>query len=203
MYSNCLPPSDDSRSGRGEIGPTQNEPTAEDKMLTRITTKPQLITAVSAAEARLMEWLARYSVDLLRISVGLVFLAFGVLKFFPGLSPAQELAGRTVEMLTFGLVPDQLAVLMVATLETTIGLLLVTGRWLRLGIALLIVAMAGILSPLVLLPDELFRGRIYAPTLEGQYVFKDLVLVSAAFVIAARALGARMVPAHRPLGRAS
>lgn len=165
-------------------------------MVTHTTTKPQLMTAVAAAEARLMEWLARYSVDLLRISVGLVFLAFGVLKFFPGLSPAQELAGRTVEILTFGLVPDQVAVLMVATLETTIGLLLVTGRWLRLGIALLVIAMAGILSPLVLLPDELFRGRLYAPTLEGQYVLKDIVLVSAAFVIAARALGARMVPAR-------
>jgi putative oxidoreductase len=144
-------------------------------------------------EARVTRWLARYSVDALRISLGLVFLAFGVLKFFPGLSPAQELAGRTVEILTFGLVPDQLAVPMVAMLETTIGLLLATGRWLRFGIALLIVAMAGILSPLVLLPDELFRGRIYAPTLEGQYVLKDVVLLSAAFVIAARALGARMV----------
>jgi uncharacterized membrane protein YkgB len=162
------------------------------------TTKPQFMAALGAAEARLMEWLTRYSVDLLRISLGLVFLAFGVLKFFPGLSPAQELAGRTVEILTFGLVRDQLAVLMVATLETTIGLLLVTGRWLRLGIALLIIAMAGILSPLVLLPDELFRGRIYAPTLEGQYVLKDVVLLSAALVIAARVLGARMVP-----GRAS
>jgi putative oxidoreductase len=164
--------------------------------MSQIATKAQPRAVRREAEARVMEWLARYSVDLLRISVGLVFLAFGVLKFFPGLSPAQELAGRTVEILSLGLVPDQVAVLMVATLETTIGLLLVTGRWLRLGVALLILAMVGILSPLVLLPDELFRGRIYAPTLEGQYVLKDVVLVSAAFVIAARALGARMVPAR-------
>jgi putative oxidoreductase len=162
-------------------------------MTTYAMTKAQFMAAAQEVEARVTRWLARYSVDALRVSLGLVFLAFGVLKFFPGLSPAQDLAGRTVEILTFGLVPDQLAVPMVAMLETTIGLLLVTGRWLRLGIALLIVAMAGILSPLVLLPDELFRGRIYAPTLEGQYVLKDVVLLSAAFVIAARALGARMV----------
>jgi putative oxidoreductase len=163
-------------------------------MTTYATTRTQFMSAVQEAEARVTRWLARYSVDVLRISLGLVFLTFGVLKFFPGLSPAQDLAGRTVAILTFGLVPDDSAVMMVATLETTIGLLLVTGRWLRLGIALLIVAMVGILSPLVLLPDELFRGRIYAPTLEGQYVLKDVVLLSAAFVIAARALGARMVP---------
>jgi putative oxidoreductase len=161
--------------------------------MTYTNTRELFIATMSTAEARLLEWLARYSVDLLRISVGLVFLAFGVLKFFPGLSPAQDLAARTVEILTFGLVPEQVAVLMVATLESTIGILLITGRWLRLGLALLSVAMVGILSPLVLLPEELFRGRIYAPTLEGQYVLKDLVLLSAAFVIAARALGARMV----------
>jgi putative oxidoreductase len=162
-------------------------------MTTHATTKAQFMAAVQEVEARVTRWLARYSVDVLRISLGLVFLAFGVLKFFPGLSPAQDLAGRTVQLLTFGLVPDEAAVLMVATLETTIGVLLVTGRWLRLGIALLIVAMAGILSPLVLLPDELFRGHNYATTLEGQYVLKDVVLLSSAFVIAARALGARMV----------
>ena len=148
-------------------------------------------------QTRLTEWLARYSVDLLRVSLGLVFLVFGVLKFFPGLSPAQDLAGRTVEILTFGLIGDELAILMVAALETTIGILLVTGRWPLIGIGLLALAMVGILSPLVLLPDELFRGRIYAPTLEGQYVLKDVVLLSAAFVIAARALGARMVLRER------
>lgn len=163
-------------------------------MTNHTAAKTQVVAAMEQAEARVTGWLARYSVDVLRISLGLVFLAFGVLKFFPGLSPAQELAGRTVEILTFGIVPDQNAVVIVAALETTIGLLLVTGRWLRVGIALLSVAMVGILSPLVLLPDELFRGGIYAPTLEGQYVLKDVVLLSATFVIAARALGARMVP---------
>jgi putative oxidoreductase len=167
----------------------------EDEMTDHATTQRRVMASLEGAEAHVTGWLARYSVDVLRITLGLVFLAFGVLKFFPGLSPAQDLAARTVEMLTFGLVPDQVAVLMVATLESTIGLLLVTGRWLRLGIGLLIVAMAGILSPLVLLPDELFRGQIYAPTLEGQYVLKDIVLLSAAFVVAARALGARMVTA--------
>jgi putative oxidoreductase len=168
----------------------------EDETVTHATRRQPGNSAIHAAEAHLIEWLARYSVDLLRVSLGLVFLSFGVLKFFPGLSPAQELTGRTVETLTLGIVSDQLAVPLVATLETTIGVLLVTGRWLRLGIGLLIVAMTGILSPLVLLPDELFRGAVYAPTLEGQYVLKDVVLLSAAFVVAARALGARMVPAR-------
>jgi putative oxidoreductase len=166
--------------------------------MTYQTTATLFISAIRAAEARLTDWLARYSVDLLRVSLGLVFLGFGALKFFPGLSPAQELTGRTIEILTFGLVPHQVALPMVATIETAIGLLLVTGLWLRAGIALLIMAMIGILSPLVLLSDELFRGRLYAPTLEGQYVLKDVVLLAGGLVVAARALGARLVPERSP-----
>ncbi len=43
------------------------------------------------------------------MSLGLVFLWFGFLKFFPGLSPAQDLAARTVDKLTFGLVQPGVA----------------------------------------------------------------------------------------------
>ncbi|MGH2377693.1 MAG: DoxX family membrane protein [Candidatus Limnocylindria bacterium] len=144
------------------------------------------------AETRLTRFLARYSIDLLRISLGIVFLAFGVLKFFPGLSPAEGIAVRTIESITLGLVPDGIASASVAGLEVAIGTLLLTGRWLRLGLVLLAIALVGILSPILLMWDEMFRGAIYAPTIEGQYVFKDIVLVAAAAVVAAQALGARM-----------
>jgi hypothetical protein len=104
------------------------------------------------------DWLARYSVDLLRISLGLVFLGFGVLKFFPGLSPAESLAAQTLDILTLGLLPERLGLIAVAGLETLIGLLLLSGRWLRLALGLLAVELVGILSPIVLLPGEMFRG---------------------------------------------
>jgi putative oxidoreductase len=143
---------------------------------------------------RLPTWLALHSVTLLRLSLGVVFLGFGVLKFFPGLSPAAELAGATFSELTFGLVPESLGLLFVAVLETAIGLSLLTGRLLRVGLALLGVAMVGILSPLVVLPEELFHGALWAPTLEGQYVLKDVVLLAAAVAVAASVFG------RRPLG---
>ena len=146
--------------------------------------------------------LLRISIDLLRISLGLVFLSFGVLKFVPGLSPAEGIATRTVDKLTFGLMPDALALVFVATLETAIGLCLMTGRHLRLGLALLGVAMVGVLSPLVLFPGELFSRQGYAPTLEAQYVFKDIVLLAAALVVSAGALGRHrsVAPAVRSAG---
>ena len=156
-------------------------------------------------EAVASGWLARHSVDVLRVSLGLVFLGFGVLKFFPGLSPAENMAEDTMSALTLGLVPESVGLVLVAALETAIGLSLTTGRWLRLGVALLGVAMVGILSPLVLLTDDLF-ARPYEPTLAGQYVLKDLVLVAGGLVVASnvlrgRRLADRLEPAPRPAVR--
>jgi hypothetical protein len=70
---------------------------------------------VDALDARFTSWMSRVGVRLLRISVGIVFLWFGVLKFFPGLSPAQTLATNTMHILTFGMVPAQTALLTLAT----------------------------------------------------------------------------------------
>jgi putative oxidoreductase len=139
---------------------------------------------------RLTGWLTRYSIVILRVSLGLVFLGFGMLKFVPDASPAQELSVRTVETLTLGLVSGEAARLLTATLEVFVGLTLVSGVLLRAGLLVLGVAMVGIMSPLVLFFAELFPG---APTLEAQYVLKDIVLVAAGLVVAAKALGARMV----------
>lgn len=154
---------------------------------------PRLETSVAAAERQLAQWLATHSVSALRISLGLVFLGFGILKFFPGMSPAESLAGQTFNILTFGLVPERAGLVMVAGLETVIGLLLLSGRGTRLALGLLVIQLGGILSPLVLLPGEMFRADPIAPTLAGQYVFKDIILVAAAMVVGAKALGARMV----------
>ena len=143
------------------------------------------------ADARLAGWLARVSPTLLRISLGLVFLGFGLLKFVPGLSPAEDLAQRTTSALTFDLIPGGVGIVLVAMLETAIGLSLVTGRYVRFGLALLGLAMVGILAPLALFPDDLFSRQYNAPTLAGQYVVKDIVLLAAALTVAADAFGGR------------
>ena len=155
----------------------------------------QLIRShLDAPLASIDGWLARQSITLLRWSLGAVFLGFGLLKFFPGVSPAEYVATETTSMLTFGLIGHGPALIGVAILESAIGVCLLTGRFLRLGLALLGVAFVGILSPLVLLADELFTGPSNAPNLLGQYVFKDLILVAAGLVVLAMARGAELVP---------
>lgn len=116
-----------------------------------------------------------------------------MLKFVPGLSPAQDLATRTTDILSFGLVPAGLSIVVIAALECTIGLGLISGRRMRLVLALLGFQMIGAMSPLSLFPGELFGGPFHAPTLEGQYVIKDVVLISAGLVLGATVHGGRIV----------
>lgn len=146
-----------------------------------------------AFDVRLTRWTARHGITLLRVSVGLVFLWFGVLKFFPGLSPAQDLAARTIGALTFGRVPGTVSVPLLAALETAIGLGLLSGRFLRATLLLLLLQMAGTVTPLLLFPHETFTLFPIAPTLEGQYILKNVVLVSAAILIGATVRGGLVI----------
>ncbi|MBP7693417.1 MAG: DoxX family membrane protein [Anaerolineales bacterium] len=155
-------------------------------------------------DVALTRWMARYGVSGLRVSLGIVFFWFGVLKFFPGLSPAQDLAARTIETLSFGWVPPAVSVPVLAAWECLIGLGLITGRFMRATLLLLILQMLGTVTPLALFPAETFTRFPYAPTLEGQYIIKNVVLVSAAVVLGATVRGGDLVAdpelARRPAG---
>jgi uncharacterized membrane protein YphA (DoxX/SURF4 family) len=149
-------------------------------------------------DVRLTTWMARYGVSFTRVALGIVFLWFGVIKFVPGWSPAGDLATRTIDLLSFGLISPSIALPLLATWETLIGLGLLSGRFLRVTLLLLFVQMPGTMMPLILFPAETFRAFPYAPTLEGQYIIKNLVLVSAAIVIGATVRGGQLsqTPLH-------
>ena len=141
----------------------------------------------------LTRWLARHGVTLLRISIGIVYFWFGVLKFFPNLSPAQDLAARTIETLTFGVVTPEVALPVLALWECVIGIGLITGKFMRVTLLLLVVQMLGTITPLILFPQETWTVFPIAPTLEGQYIIKNIVIVSAALVLGATVRGGAMV----------
>lgn len=148
-------------------------------------------------DARLTGWMARFGLRLLRVSLGIVFLWFGVLKFFSGMSPASDLAARTIDVLSFGAVPATVAVPLLAGWECLIGIGLLFGIFMRTTLLLLAVQMAGTLTPLILFPGEVFTRIPYAPTLEGQYIIKNAVLISAAIVLGATVRGGGLVSSDR------
>ena len=128
-------------------------------------------------------WMNRNGLQLLRISLGIVFVWFGVLKFFPGLSPAQGLAINTIKLLTFNLVSEAIIINGLALWEVLIGVGLISGRFMRETLLLLFLQMIGTFSPVFLFPSEVFTRIPYAPTLEGQYIIKNIVIISAAIVL--------------------
>ncbi len=138
-------------------------------------------------EAGLKVLLQRWSIPMLHIALGAVFAVFGILKVFPGVSPIEPLVLATWEKLSFGLVTGQAAMVLTAAMEVIAGLLIMVGGGLaRVGLVVLAVTFVGILSPIVLLPHEVFAAT--GPTLIGQYIFKDAVLIAAALVVASRVL---------------
>lgn len=150
-------------------------------------------------DTRLTSWMARYGVLLLRLSLGVVYLWFGALKFIPGASPAEDLALRTTEILTFGLVSGSVALPVLAAWEVLIGLGLIVGIGMRVTLLLLALQMVGTVSPLFLFPQETFALFPLVPTLEGQYIIKNLVIASAALVIGATVRGGKLVSDPEPI----
>src|SRR3954467_15909156 len=133
-----------------------------------------LYTIFNQVDSRITCWMARNGILLLRLSLGIVFFWFGALKFFPGMSPAQDLAARTIERLSFGLVHASVSVPVLALWECLIGVGLLSGKFLRATLLLLAVQMIGTVTPLLLFPSEVFTRIPYAPTLEGQYIIKNV-----------------------------
>jgi len=118
----------------------------------------------------------------LRVALAVIFVWFGALKPL-GLSPAAAMVQATVGWLP--LLDPAAWVAVIGWWEVAIGVTFLFHRTLRLAIALLALQMAGTFMPLVILPDTTFQpGRYpYAPTLEGQYIVKNLLIIAAALVV--------------------
>ena len=127
-------------------------------------------------------FMRRWGVLALRLSLGIVFVWFGILKPL-GLSPAEPLVKATV--LWLPIFSPESWLMIIGGWEVAIGVTFLFQRTLRIAIGLLFLQMVGTFMPLVLLPEVTFQtGRIpYALTMEGQYILKNLLIISAALVI--------------------
>jgi uncharacterized membrane protein YkgB len=123
------------------------------------------------------------SLSILRISVGIVYVWFGALKYFEGISPAEQLAMQTIHRLTFGLIDDHANILMLATWECLIGVLFVAGKFIKPALVLMLSHMVLTFTPFVFFPAETFRYMPYGLTLTGQYIVKNIVFIAVGIVL--------------------
>ncbi len=127
-------------------------------------------------DIQVTRWMELHGHRLLRYSLAIIFIWFGALKLFPGLSPAEQLVANTVFWFDPGwFVP------VLGAWEVLIGLCLAWRPLIRAALALMALQMAGTFLPLILLPEITWNG--FVPTLEGQYIIKNLVIIAAAIVV--------------------
>ena len=124
------------------------------------------------------KYMSTYGILLLRYSLAMIFIWFGLLKPL-GISPAQELVENTVywfdDKATF--------VNFLGWWEVVIGFTMCVRPLIRISIFLLFLQIPGTFLPLVLLPEVCFTDFPYGLTLEGQYIVKNLIIISSALVI--------------------
>jgi uncharacterized membrane protein YkgB len=124
----------------------------------------------------------RWGILALRFSLAILFIWFGILKPL-GLSPEAPLVLTTVRWLPF--FDGTVWLNLIGWWEVVIGVSFLFRHTIRLAIPLLVMQMVGTFIPLILLPSVTFQaGHLaYGPTMEGQYIIKNLLIISAALVV--------------------
>ena len=143
-------------------------------------------------DKRITRWMARYSLAVLRFGLGVIFIWFGALKLFPGLSPAEQLVRNTIYFFN----PDLfLPILAIWEVLIGVGFLIgfFTNKFQRLTILLLFLQMPGTALPLLILPEVVWTRFPFVLTLEGQYIIKNLAIIGSALVLGATVRGGRVI----------
>ncbi len=154
---------------------------------------PALPASLESADRQITHWMSNHGVTILRVALGLIFLWFGFLKFFPGVSSEEGIATRTIAVISFGVVPPHIGRVVLATWECAIGIGLLTDKAMRLTLLLLFAQMMGALLPLAIFPAETFARAPIVPTLQGQFIIKNFVLIAAAIVVGATVRGGKVI----------
>ena len=120
---------------------------------------------------------------LIRVSLGIIFLWYGFLKFIPQLSPAEGLATQTIDLMFFGLIDKGISIKLLALWEVLIGIGFIFGQYIRFFTTIFLVHMVCTFAPLVLLPEVSFTQAPFAFTIVGQYIVKNVIFILAGVLI--------------------
>ena len=133
-------------------------------------------------DLRISAFMGRWGALAVRFSFGIIFVWFGILKPL-GISSAEPLVLATVPWLPF--FDGSTWVSIIGWWEVAIGIAFLFRSTIRIAVALLALQMVGTFMPLVFLPEVTFQaGHFpYGPTMEGQYIIKNLMIISAALVV--------------------
>jgi len=137
---------------------------------------------IEKIDSSLIGFFQRIFVPSARIGLFIVFFWFGILKVV-GLSPASGVVQRLFEN-NIPFMEFTTFLILFGLFECLIGILFLIKGAERIVLPLLLIHMITTFGPLILLPEETWQKPL-VPTLEGQYIIKNVVLVAAAIGISA------------------
>ncbi|MDD5050699.1 MAG: hypothetical protein PHV93_03080 [Candidatus Pacebacteria bacterium] len=133
-------------------------------------------------DLKILHFLRKISIPLARFSIFLVFFWFGALKVL-GLSPASVMV-KTLLHSTMPFMDPPTFLIFFGLFEMLIGILFLIPGLERVVIPLLFIHMITTVLPLFILPKMVWTS-VLVPTLEGQYIIKNIAIIAAAIGIAA------------------
>ena len=125
----------------------------------------------------------KVEVPILNLSLFIIFFWFGLLKPL-GISPAEDLIISTVDWMPF--FEPIVWCKIIGIWEIFIGVFFLFNKTIKYALLLLFLQMTGTFIPLFKLTDVCFQADMipYAPTLEGQYIIKNIIIIAAALLLA-------------------
>lgn len=131
----------------------------------------------------IINWLNKSFQPLARLSIFIIFFWFGALKLFEQ-SPATPLAHEFINQ-TLGAVHFGWSFKALAVYECLIAVLFLFPKLTRIVIPLLLIHMVVVCLPLFIVTDLAWQSFL-VPTLEGQYIIKNLAIIALAIGVAAQ-----------------
>lgn len=125
----------------------------------------------------------KYQVNILTISIGIIYLWFGLLKFFPNWSPAEGLATKTLSILVFHAIDNNILIIILALVEVFIGISLIIRIKTKALMYLVFIHMFGTFAPFFLMTEITFNKPPFGFSIIGQYILKNIVIISGLIIV--------------------
>lgn len=141
-----------------------------------------MVDFIRGFDKTIIHTIRRISIPAARIAIAVIFIWFGMLKVVAH-SPANELVDDLLKTMLPNMAVSSF-IIFFGLFEVAIGMLFLVPRCERLAIFLLIAHMAMTFLPFVFLPGRVWNGA-FQPSLEGQYIIKNIAIIALALGVAA------------------
>lgn len=120
---------------------------------------------------------------MLSTTIGIIYLWFGALKLFPGLSPAESLGANTISLISFDFISAEAGRIILAIIEVAVGIGLTFNIKQSIFVKMALGHMICTFIPLFAFPDLSFSHAPFGITIVGQYIMKNLIIIVALLLL--------------------